>query len=329
MSLDKLDVLATVCSMPVDNYSCIKLLRPSRALDFWTILKCETRFFCIQMIRLKGFFFLAIALFVLGCQSDENTPIDPFRLPPFVKSFEISPTSINTDTINVGQQRLPTDTLNITVNGTAQVSDPEGISNLQEVSVGVYRPASRDLIRTAPLFDNGVSPDEIAGDGTFASLVTFKIVRSDIGDFQVEVTALNKSNVTSNSLSSFVAIERLNRPPTLSDLVAPDSASVSTSVVFLQLTVKASDPDGPSDIQKVFFNSFKPDGSPSSGNPFQMLDDGNAGGTSGDQVSGDGTYSLVVQLPPGTPKGNYRFEFQAADRSGALSNTIIHTITVR
>jgi hypothetical protein len=281
------------------------------------------------MSHLRQFLFLAIALFVLGCQSDENTPIDPFHLPPFVKSFEISPTYINTDTINVGHQRLPTDTLNITVNATAQVSDPGGISNLQEVSVGVYRPASRDLIKTAALLDNGVSPDAIAGDGTFTGLVTFKILRSDIGDFQVEVTAVNKSNVNSNTLSNFVTVERLNRPPILSDLAAPDSVSVGTSVVLLQLTVRAADPDGQSDVQKVFFNSFKPDGSPSSGNPFQMLDDGNAGRTSGDQVSGDGIYSLVIQLPPGTPKGDYRFEFQAVDRSGAQSNTIVHTITVR
>jgi hypothetical protein len=315
--------------MPVGNYSSIKFLGLSRALDFWTILKCETRFFCIQMSHLKQVFFLVVGLFVLGCQSDENTPIDPFHLPPYVKSFAISPTSINTDTINVGQQRLPTDTLRITVTATAQVSDPEGISNLKEVTVSIYRPASQDLVKTAQILDNGVAPDAIAGDGVFAGLVTFNIVRSDIGDFQVEVTALNKSNVASNTLSSFVSIERLNQPPTLSDLVAPDSVSVGTSVVFLQLTVGASDPDGQSDIQKVFFNSFKPDGSPSSGNPFQMFDDGNAGGTSGDQVSGDGIYSLVIQLPPGTPKGEYRFEFQAADRSGVLSNTIVHTITVR
>jgi hypothetical protein len=315
--------------MPVDNYSSTRLLNPSRVLSFRTILEFETRFFCIQMSHLRQSLFLVIALFVLGCQSDENTPIDPFHLPPFVKSSAISPTSINTDTINVGQQRLPTDTLNITVNAIAQVSDPAGISNLQEVSVSIYKPASRDLIKTAPLFDDGVSPDAIAADGIFTGLVTFKILRSDIGDFQVEVIAVNKSNVTSNTLTRFLTVERLNRPPILSDLVAPDSVSVSTSVVLLQLTVTAADPDGQSDVQKVFFNSFKPDGSPSSGNPFQMLDDGNAGGSSGDQVSGDGIYSLVIQLPPGTPKGDYRFEFQAEDRSGALSNTVVHTITVR
>jgi hypothetical protein len=281
------------------------------------------------MNHLKHFLLLVIPAFVLGCQSNENTPVDPFHVPPFVKSFTVSPTSINTDTINVGQQRLPTDTLKITVSATAQVSDPEGISNLKEVIVGVYKPASHSLVKTAPILDNGVAPDAIAGDGIFAGLVTFNIVRSDIGDFQVEVTALNKSNVTSNTLSSFVSVERLNRPPMLSDLVAPDSVSVSASIVLLQPTVRASDLDGQGDIQRVFFNSFKPDGSPSSGNPFQMFDDGNAGGTSGDQVSGDGIYSLVIQLPPGTPKGEYRFEFQAADRSGVLSNTIVHTITVR
>jgi hypothetical protein len=328
--------------MPVDNYSSTRLLDRGRALSFGTILEFETRFFCIQMSHLKQLLFLVIALFVLGCQSDENTPIDPFHLPPFVKSFTISPSSVNTDTINVGQQRLPTDTLRITVNATAQVSDPEGISNLREVSVGVYRPKSQDLIKTAPLFDNGIAPDAIAGDGTFTGVVAFNILRSDIGDFRVEVTATNKTELSSNSVSVPLAVVRLNKPPMLSDLTAPDSVSIGSPYLLFTLTIRANDPDGLGDIQKVFFNSFRPDGSPATNNPFQMYDDGSESQifpapvfTSGDAVKGDGVYTLKIILFPNDPltgiptqRGVYRFEFQATDRSGAVSNTIVHNLTV-
>jgi hypothetical protein len=272
---------------------------------------------------------LLLALCVFGCQSNDNTPIDPFDLPPFVKSFAISPSSVNTDTMNIGPQRLPTDTLRITINATAQVSDPEGLSNVKEVTVRVFKPASQNLIWTAELSENGIPFSASAGDGTFSGVVSFLIVRSDIGDFKVEVTATDKADLASNSLSTSLAVVRLNKPPVLSDLVAPDSISVGTSVVLLKLSAIATDPDGQSDVQKVFFNSFRPDGSPATGNPFQMFDDGNVNGLSGDAVKGDGIYSLTVQLEPNTTKGNYRFEFQAADRSGAASNIIVHNLTVR
>jgi len=48
-----------------------------------------------------------------------------------------------------------------------------------------------------------------------------------------------------------------------------------------------TDLDGQSDILKVFFNSFlPPNGSPASGNPFFLYDDGNANTISGDQIPG-------------------------------------------
>jgi len=270
--------------------------------------------------------FLLLAVCVFGCQLNDNTPIDPFHLPPFVKTFTISPTSINTDTINVGSQRLPSDTLRITVSATAQASDPEGPANLKEVTVRIFKPASQNLIHTAQLSS---SADASAGVTTFSGLVSFVIVRSDIGDFKLEATAINRADVTSNSLSATFSVFRLNKPPAISDLVAPDTVSLGASTVLLRLTVRATDPDGQGDIQRVYFNSFRPDGSPAAGNPFQMFDDGDVNGLSGDAIRGDGVYSLNVQLQPNATKGTYRFEFQAVDRSGVSSNTIAHNVTVR
>jgi hypothetical protein len=102
---------------------------------------------------------------------------------------------------------------------------------------------------------------------------------------------------------------------------------VSDKDQFLQLNIKASDPDGQSDILKVFFNSFKPDGSPSIGNPFQLYDDGNEE-LNGDMIAGDGIYGLIIKLPANTTIGIYRFEFHAIDRSLDTSNVIIKNLVI-
>ena len=315
--------------MRVDNYSKIGRLKSHRVPPLQWFEEGETRFFCVQGNVAKRITTVLTTLLLFACQAKDDSPLDPFHLPPFVSSFSVSPTSFNTDTINVGLQRVPTDQITLGIMATAQVSDPEGLSDLSEVSVRVFKPDSQIALRSVQIFDDGKPPDAAAGDGVYSGLVSFVISRSDIGDFSVEVAAHDKANLVSNSLIRSVTILRLNRPPVLSELSAPDSLIVGASAVTFKLTVRATDPDGQGDIAKVFFNSFRPEGTPSSGNPFQMYDDGDVNGLSGDITRGDGVYSLTVQLPPNTTKGNYRFEFQAADRSGASSNLIIHTITVR
>ncbi|RKY78456.1 hypothetical protein DRQ00_05185 [candidate division KSB1 bacterium] len=116
-----------------------------------------------------------------------------------------------------------------------------------------------------------------------------------------------------------------NDPPILSNLSAPDTVSRSQIPNNFLLTIKVSDPQGLEDIDKVYFNTFKPDDSPSSGNPFYMRDDGLQGV---DQNANDGIYSLRIEISPQNQLGNYRFEFEAIDKSGAKSNKIIHIITV-
>lgn len=120
-----------------------------------------------------------------------------------------------------------------------------------------------------------------------------------------------------------------NVPPVISNLRAPESLTVPTSdTVKILLGIDVYDADGKDDIDKVFFNTYKPDGSPSSGNPFLMYDDGNLL-AHGDLIANDGTYSRIIILPPGTTKGIYRFDFQAMDKKGESSNIITHNIEVK
>jgi len=271
---------------------------------------------------------LAIILVLLSCEKTSDTIIDTIGiLPPMLSQLTLSPDRINSDTIAVGYQPSPTDTLPINVISTVRASAQEGAGSVQQIVAQVFRPGESEPFLQQAMQDNGVLPDVVGGDGIYSAKISFRILRQETGKFRFEFQAASVSDVLSNKLITYLLIERLNKPPVLSDLQAPDTVAVSTSTVFITLSVKASDPDGLQDIARVQFNSFKPDGSPSSGNPFQMYDDGKS--EHGDSVVGDGIYSLIIQLPPGTTKGTYRFEFQAFDKSNAGSNIMVHKMVVQ
>jgi hypothetical protein len=116
-----------------------------------------------------------------------------------------------------------------------------------------------------------------------------------------------------------------NIAPIISNLVAPDTVAIGSDTTFIFVSIDVQDDNGLNDIAIVFFNSFLPDENPSSQNPIQLFDDG----TNGDLVPGDGTYSLIVILPPtGVTRGTFRWEFEARDRGNKSSNIIIHFLEV-
>ena len=120
-----------------------------------------------------------------------------------------------------------------------------------------------------------------------------------------------------------------NLPPVISNLVIPDTISKG---VFFNFSVKVIDPNGLTDIKKddgVFFNLFRPDTTIVQAGPFFMHDDGDAG--FGDELAGDGIFSFRNSFLQDTTTqvGNWRFVFQARDRSGLLSNIIEHYLYVK
>jgi len=78
----------------------------------------------------------------------------------------------------------------------------------------------------------------------------------------------------------------------------------------------------------VFFKSYRPDGTPTNGNPFTMFDDGNLS-LHGDTVAGDGRYSLIIAIPwTQTTLGPFRFVYRAQDNSNAISDSLQAFINV-
>lgn len=263
-----------------------------------------------------------------GCEKTGDGLIESKGIPPVLKEVALSPSSINTDSIGTGTAQSPQDNVQIktTVTATVQHADNPG-------GVTVTATARRDLgsgtLSSVQLNDDGQSPDALRGDGIYSGTISFEIKRVEVGLYSIETVAESEQGYRSAARIVPLRVIRTNEPPVISNLQAPDTVTLANQDQSLQLRIRATDPNGPEDIQRVIFNSFRPNNQPSSGNPFQMFDDGDVSGVSGDQTRGDGIYSLRISLPASTQTGTYRFEFRAFDRLNEGSNTIVHLITVR
>ncbi len=213
---------------------------------------------------------------------------------------------------------------------SASVNDPDGAATVRLVIMETYPPSFAKPSRVDTLRDHGRNGDGRAGDGIFSAGVRGRDLGTQCGLYSLAFRPVDNTNGVGSAALHVLRATRLrltnNTPPRLSSLTAPATISRSATPNNYVLSVQAGDADVECNdaIARVFFNTFLPDGNAATGNPFAMRDDGQAG----DATAGDGRYSLTISITPQNNTGNYRFEFQAQDRAGALSEKIIHTIMV-
>jgi hypothetical protein len=88
------------------------------------------------------------------------------------------------------------------------------------------------------------------------------------------------------------------------------------------------DPQGLQDVDAVYFQTVKPDGSlGSNGAFFDMRDTGEE--YYADQEAGDGTYSKYIQVEEKNDPGKYYFHFYMRDKAGHLSPMKLDSIIVQ
>ncbi len=210
----------------------------------------------------------------------------------------------------------------------ARVSDPDGAGTVRVVRLEIYPPYFSRPAFTDSLLDDGQHGDGAAGDGLFGQTLTPASFGCKTGLYNFVFRAVDIAAGVSTGEIKIVSVNLLrenNVPPLVTDLQAPATISRNAVPNTYLLSVRVADPNAPCDgIRRVFFNSFQPNGNPSTGNPFSMRDDGQQG----DAIAGDGRYSLRIQITPQNALGNYRFEFQAEDQKGAQSAKLVHTISV-
>jgi len=266
-----------------------------------------------------GFLVLILALSlspVPGCEKRGTGLVDPDSTPPFLKTVTITPDSIPLTTLT------PTNGLyTVTVNVRAEVKDPASNGTVGAVIVQVLAPAGGDPLSESALHEESSG----AGTRVFSGQIRFTATKSDVGTYHVRVRASDTQGVEGNVIDISLKVTRINSPPVLSNLSAPDTVLLpSSGDLAIPMSVTATDSNGLNDIQEVFFRSLD---SSDPNKKVHLFDDGNS--INGDLVAGDGIFSIIIRLSSTNERKTYRFAFQAIDTPGDTSATLLHLLTVK
>jgi hypothetical protein len=213
---------------------------------------------------------------------------------------------------------LSPNTYNIIITATGSGIIPS--NNITEGNVRIYKPGA-----SVPFFRQSWNLDPLASDTVqFSVPLSFQIKRNDVGLLSLEFSLQTNTGELSNTRTQSLLITRNNIKPYLKDIIAPDTISRPVSGTFLLIfSVSAEDSDGYSDLKEVFFKRISPT---ETGN-FSLFDDGDRL-ISGDEVPGDGRFSRILSIDSTARLGDQIFLFLASDRSGAISDSLLHTITI-
>jgi hypothetical protein len=217
----------------------------------------------------------------------------------------------------------------------AQATDPDGLADIDTVTLRIFLPdGQEDQGSPRLMLDDGNpanSGDLVEGDGTFSNILPVANVGAEPIDLRLVFRAKDVSGFLSPAIEHLLKVVRagiLDDAPVISKLYAPNEVQVDPArdrLIFMAVDVQ--DPQGQADIETVWFRSFLPSGQEAQNSPTLLFDDGMMD-VSGDELAGDGTFSVIIRLPPGTPPGNFRFVFEAFDQSGLSSSQIEHIVNI-
>jgi hypothetical protein len=281
---------------------------------------------------MKNLLLILIALFLAGifwsCEKEKSGVIDPQLNTPRLLSAATNRTIFNLDSVDTDITVLAGHryTIRCSVNALASAQyNPKAVSRI------AYKLLLPDMDGTVAsgLLDSltqGQPPADssywVKGNGD----ISFTVDYFAAGIYHLNLTAIDINNASSNTITLPIKITRRNIKPQLFNLVVPDTVDRPASGRNLYVfTVAAFDSDGHNDLKSVFFYRIAPTVGTSI---TYMYDDGDTR-NDGDQVAGDGIFSVIVQIIPAAPLQDQLFLFRAQDNAGALSDSLTHTITIR
>lgn len=161
------------------------------------------------------------------------------------------------------------------------------------------------------MLDNGVLPDSTAGDRRYSCNINVSNISCLlVGAYTLQYIAENNEGLFSNQLTSLLpVINTANQPPVVSNPNLPDSVIRPVTGQFdLTISVDVNDADGNCDITSVYFDAYRPTGTYIGRIPMTS--------------AGSNVYTFTNPVLPSSADSSYgyfKYFFQAADRSNALS----------
>ena len=206
------------------------------------------------------------------------------------------------------------------------VTDNDGLNDILWVLIQGF-----DSVSSFPVFQDTVF-NPLDNSPVFNGTIDSSYGAGKTGNYLLNCFAVDRVGDRSSIVEKEIYVENL--PPQLSEAVVPDTLTLpSSGDIRVEITVNVKDSQSLDDIDSVYFNSYLPNGSPATSNPFLMYDNGlpydlNNKVAVGDAVAGDGIFTLTIFLPYNTNPGQYRFEFFARDKVGQLGTGPVEKLQV-
>ena len=261
----------------------------------------------------KSYFFL-VPLLIWGCEQTYENVIDTST-----ENYQVTSIVGVKDTVDL---KVPGDSiLNLRM-----IFSPQSIVNKPYFNIIA---SDNSQLNSFPVEMEEVSANVFENQYVLTS-------QNPIGDYTIyfSVTGFDDVNKQVATANFYFDNGQDNIPPVISNSVIEPDTVVVTQPTIIFTSIEVSDSNGQNDIQEVYFISYRPD-STTNGNKVQLFDDGSCcpippfNQPSGDLVAGDGIFTRTIQVDQTNQKGTYRFEFQAEDRLGALSNIINHYVLIQ
>ncbi len=161
-----------------------------------------------------------------------------------------------------------------------------------------------------------------SGNGPYQLTREVELPRGETGNYTLLIYAVDDEGQLSNLVRGTFTLENRGEPPVIASVEAPDTVQrpAAGEQTLVEIVAVVSDPDGLANLSRVvFWNTAAP------ADRFDLVDDGLNGG---DDVAGDGRYTITVQVASDNAPGPRVFAFQATDRAGLESNVVEKTITI-
>lgn len=206
----------------------------------------------------------------------------------------------------------------------AEVEDAQGWENIDSVTFTLYQISTTayltgTLFLSGNLTDDGPPRDIITQDGVFSYLIDSTELGSYEGYYRVYATAYDTDGNISEAVTE-TGLVQANSSPELYLLSAPTSFEKGDTLKFY---FRVTDLQGYDDIAAVPYSILRPDGVLY--DRYYTLNDA---GVSGDEVAGDGIFTIFQPTNPASKlQGLYFFYIFAEDYSGAMSDTVTVKIT--
>ncbi len=164
--------------------------------------------------------------------------------------------------------------------------------------------------------------------GQFGARFDSTFAVGKLGAYTLEFQAEDQGGLWSDVRTKSIYLE--NEPPVLFN---PDvSDTILTGSADFQVRISATDPQGPGDIEGIFFQNRKPDGTfGADGTYYPLADIGQSlilsGIDVGDEQEGDGIYSWdckqwAICPPADALLGTYTLIFSGRDKAGNIAATV-------